>query len=175
MNVEEKEFYKNLEKGQRFQDYYSFILWHERKRTLCNFQRHDFQKLIGENLQKEEIKYDELSITSKNLFIETEERVSSHQNLKPAGIYAIDNPRSYVVGNYDNVWIFRTEQLKKFHTEEKPDEVPVKNKITGTVTAKGFLLPKKIANNLCYDKIEDLWTKWTELIPSYLAAKFLEL
>ena len=173
-SAEEQQFYKNLKKGQRFQDYYSLVLWHERKKVLCNFQSHDVQKLIGENLQKEEIKYDEVSMDSKNIFIETKERVCGHHNLKPAGIYAQDNPKTYVVGNYDVIWTFNIETLQKFHKTNKPEEKPVENKKTGVVTAKGFVLSKKKADELCYDKMANLSRRWRQFFPTHIAEKLLQ-
>nr|VFK45051.1 MAG: hypothetical protein BECKSD772F_GA0070984_12061 [Candidatus Kentron sp. SD]VFK49648.1 MAG: hypothetical protein BECKSD772E_GA0070983_12091 [Candidatus Kentron sp. SD]VFK81310.1 MAG: hypothetical protein BECKSD772D_GA0070982_13012 [Candidatus Kentron sp. SD] len=160
-----KQFKKDLTRGQRFQDYCCMLLWYMRKTPICNFQSHDFQKFFGENLQMEEFKYDEQSMMSENLFIETKERVSPHVDLHPAGIYAKDKPIKYTIGNYDEIWRFKRSKLVDLHRTGNYREIEVKNKETEVVTAKGFLLDKNKANEICEDKLENLSEKCMKYMP----------
>ena len=114
------------------------------------------QLTIGESVEGVEIKYDKKSIKSPNIYIEIAEKSNpSNRYYIPSGIYRNDNTNTYVIGNWNEVWIFDKNYLKEI----------TKNKgITETPTSQGILLCKALieTNNKCkhirFD-VDEFWLK----------------
>ena len=95
---------------------------------------------IGENKVGIEIKYDEISQTTGNLFIEVaEKRKAENPNWVLSGIMRQDNCWGYLIGNYDEAYLFLKRHLKNLQVKY-PTVSPII--INGSKTSKGFLLPK---------------------------------
>lgn len=94
---------------------------------------------IGENLEGYELKGDEESNRTDNLFIEiVERRGRTTGQFVPSGIFRYDNTKCYVQGNYNEIFIFNINTLRDLSKNRKI--ITIKRG-----TSKGFILPKKIA------------------------------
>ena len=103
------------------------------------FEGRNEQIYVGENRLGVEIKYDEKSIKSSNLYIEIEEK--SHPE-KPkyqrSGIFRRDNTFLFLIGNYDIYYVFEIDTIRELSDDYKTIEI-------ARCTSKGFLLPKEQA------------------------------
>lgn len=106
------------------------------------YRSRDAQKLWGESTLGLEVKLDEGFRKSGNLFIETEERPTTSQEWKPAGIYSIPPPWLYAIGDFFTLYLFATSFLRNAHRQNGKFR-RVENK---TETGRGFLLPIGYAN-----------------------------
>lgn len=106
------------------------------------FETKDEQCDIGENRFGLEIKYDEKSIKSKNIYIEIAEKsVPSRETYTRSGIYRVDNSWLFLIGNYDIYYVFYIDYIRKMNTERNWARVE-------TSTSQGFLMPHKQARDL---------------------------
>ena len=135
------------DKGNKFEDYVYPILCKEWGVKFTPYKTKYQQYNVGENSFGIEIKFDEKSINSPNLYIETEEKSDpSLLSFSKSGIYRKDNSWLYLIGNYDIFYIFLKKRLKDLHNSNKYDEVETK-------TSQGFLIPQAEAVNLALDVI----------------------
>lgn len=138
---------KCLEKGLLFQDFIMNLFMKELGIPISNFSSKKYQYKVGENIQGIEIKFDDRYKDTNNIYIETKEK-SNPNNLKfvISGIYRDDNSWLYVIGNYNEVFVFGKSHLVLMHKSHKYREIK-------TSTSVGFLLPKKEAEKYCLKKI----------------------
>ena len=124
--------YKNcLEAGLAFQDYVTEKLYNLGI-PLVTYSSRNYQ-LGGENKAGIEIKFDRKFRETGNFYIETAEKADpKNKNYVPSGIYRNDNTWLYIIGDYQNIYVFSKEQLKKVKDKFKQVETP---------TSRGFLLP----------------------------------
>ena len=117
------------------------------------------QWAIGENKLGVEIKYDEKSIKSPNLYIEVKEKsVPSKPTYSASGIYRVDNSWLFLIGNYDIYYVFEIDAIRRLESEGDWRRVK-------TPTSLGFLLPKTEAEKAAINfsvlkeknKTEDEW------------------
>jgi hypothetical protein len=101
------------------------------------YRSRDGQKLWGESTLGLEVKLDENFRETGNLFIETEERPTTAQGWKPAGIYSVPPPWLYGIGDFFTLYLLATSFLRIAHERSKQFR-RVENK---TQTGRGFLLP----------------------------------
>ena len=59
---------------------------------------------------------------------------SNNINFVPSGIYRNDNTWLYVIGDYENIYIFSKKQLQNAHKNKKFREVEIP-------TSRGFIIP----------------------------------
>ena len=138
------EYYKNmLEKGLEYQDYVTEVLIKELGISLSSYSSKSYQQTKGENKQGFEIKFDDRYKETGNIYIEVEEK-SDPNNLYfvKSGIYRNDNTWLYLIGNYDEIFIFSKNHLQLMHRAAN-------YRIVETKTSKGFLVPKKDAKKYC--------------------------
>lgn len=136
------------EAGMEFQDWvcmrlakYSIILQ--------NLSSKKYQYSVGENLQGFEIKFDSWCSKSGRLSIEiAEKRRASNRQWVPSGIFREDNSWLYIQGNYDILFVFPKNSLRRYFRQKKPC---VKEE-HGTVRA--FYVPFEAARIIACKTIE---------------------
>jgi ribosomal protein L37AE/L43A len=100
-----------------------------------------YQYTKGENRNGIEIKYDMKFKDSGNLYIEIAEKQNeNNENYVTSGIFRNDNSWLYVIGDYEEIFIFGKKHLQAIYKQNRYKEVE-------TPTSKGFLLPVKDAKN----------------------------
>ena len=136
-----------LQKGLEYQDFVTYVLINELGIALSSYGSIKHQYTKGENKQGFEIKFDDKYKTTNNLYIETEEK-SNKLNLYfvASGIFRNDNTWLFVIGNYEEIFIFSKKHLKLMYNSKKFRHVV-------TETSKGFLIDKEHAENYCIKKI----------------------
>lgn len=146
-----KELYQSrLPAGQKFQDHCAVQIMKNLNIPLVNLQSKEFQFEIGENLQGFEIKYDQNFVSTNNLYIETEHRVSLEQEYYKGGIFREDNSWLYCIGNYEIIYIFPKNLLVLLYNSKRYEVIE-----NNLMTSKGFLLPKSDADKYSAYKIEN--------------------
>ena len=138
-------YYKEkLEQGLTYQDFVVEKLY-EIGLPLISYSSKKYQALIGENKIGIEIKNDDKFAETGNFYIETAEKSDANNlNWIPSGICRNDNSWLYILGNYNEIYIFSKKQLILIHKTGKYREVEIP-------TSKGYLLPM--------DKAEKYWIK----------------
>ena len=155
-----KNYKECFERGDKYEDFVYPIFCKEWGVDLIPCKTPDEQINIGENSFGVEIKFDERSTTSPNLFIEHEERHEKNDNTlsdwAKSGIYRgdyyKDNSWLYLIGNYNIFYIFLKKRLKDLHSTKKYPEASGFT-ASGNETSKGFLLPQREAKTLALDII----------------------
>lgn len=142
------ENYKNmLFKGLEFQDYVTDILIKELGIALSSYNSVKYQNTKGENKQGFEIKFDDRYKETGNIYIETAEKSNENNaNYVDSGIYRNDNTWIYIIGNYEELYIFSKKHLILMHKTNDHKEITTK-------TSKGFLIKKEFAEKYCTKKI----------------------
>lgn len=143
-----KDYYNEcLEKGLEYQDFVTTVLMNEIGIALSSLSSKKFQYSIGENLQGIEIKFDDMYSKTGNLYIEVKEKANP-KNIEyvNSGIYRNDNSWLYLIGNYNEIFIFGKSHLKLMYETSKYKEVK-------KPTSIGFLLNKHDAEKYCLKKI----------------------
>ena len=142
------ENYKNmLLKGLEFQDFVTDILIKELGIALSTYSSIRYQNKKGENKQGFEIKFDDKYKDTGNIYIETAEKSNENNiNYVDSGIYRSDNTWIYIIGNYQELYIFSKSHLVLMHKSKIYIEKTTK-------TSKGFLIPQKDAEKYCTKKI----------------------
>jgi len=115
---------------------------------LSSLSSRKYQYSVGENLQGIEIKFDDKYNKTGNLYIEVKEK-SNPKNINyiNSGIYRNDNSWIYLIGNYEEIFIFGKSHLKLIY--EKGKNIKIKKP-----TSIGFLLKKEDAEKYCIKKIK---------------------
>ena len=110
----------------------------------------------GESAQGIEIKFDDQSGHTPNLFIEYEEKTNkNNREYVPSGIMRKDNSWLYLIGNYIEAFLFSKEQLRRIYLERHLYERRgIRVAASGTATSHGILLPKEYAvrSGLCLNR-----------------------
>jgi hypothetical protein len=137
-----------LEKGLQYQDFVTDVLISELGISLSTYNSKKYQYTKGENKQGFEIKFDDKYKETGNIYIEVAEK-SNPENLQyvKSGIYRNDNTWLYLIGNYNEIFIFSKKHLKLMHNKKKYKEVK-------TLTSQGFLIPKDDCLKYCVYKIK---------------------
>lgn len=143
MNIEYKKKYKE---GVVYQDFVTEVFF-KMGLFFVNYTSEKYQFEFGENSAGFEIKLDNNFRQTGNLYIEIAEKSdANNKEYIPSGIYG--KSWIYIIGDYQTIYIFSTEQLKKMHKYKKYEyrKIP---------TSKGFLLPiEKAEKFLVIKKIE---------------------
>jgi hypothetical protein len=126
-----------IESGCCFQDFISDLILRETGIPLANYSSRLYQLTVGESRQGFEIKHDEKYATSGNLYIEIAEKARPRAgDYVPSGIFRSDNTWQYIIGDYDEVFIFQQSFLRVLATSGRYPIIENRTK-----TSKGFLLP----------------------------------
>jgi hypothetical protein len=136
------EYYESkLKSGEQYQDFVHELFIQYLRIELTFYTTKLDQYKIGENEQGIEIKFDDRLKETGNLYIEYAEKSHpSKTEYFPSGISRDDNSWLYVIGNYEDVFIFGKRQLYGVKDAFKHVVTP---------TSKGYLIPKKEALKLC--------------------------
>jgi len=136
------EYYKTkLEEALQYQDFVMEVLMKEHGLIISCFSSKKYQYAKGESLQGFEIKHDQKLETTGNLYIETQERTSIHNDYVASGIYRNDNSWIYIIGNYHKIFIFGKRHLRTVFERGILNGIPIEEKEIGRHTSKGFLVP----------------------------------
>lgn len=137
------EYYR--EKMQAGLEYQDFIADQLRKATPCiilgaySSTKYQFEK--GESASGIEIKHDMLLKETGNLYIEVAEKSEEKvPDYSPSGIMRNDNTWLYLVGDYEQAFLFSKEQLKMVYADKKGWRARG-IKLVQTPTSIGFLYP----------------------------------
>jgi len=134
-----KEFQKFVEKLFK-----EILLW-----DITCYKTRGEQFEIGENKAGVEIKWDEITETSKNVYIEYAEKARIRGGLYAfGGILKNDNSWLYVVGDKTRIFVFDINILRCIYKENRKKKKYswIENR---TKTSLGFLMPKKDARKIC--------------------------
>lgn len=139
MTKEMTEYYKKkLEEGMWYQDFVQKKLY-KLGLSIVSYSSKKYQHLHGENLAGIEIKYDQKTKETNNIYIEIAEKTHpENKEFIPSGIYA--NPKTwlYLIGDKSEIFIFAKKFLIVWHRKELFKEVKIS-------TSKGFLIPAQQA------------------------------
>ena len=97
----------------------------------------------GETEEGFEIKFDNVSISSGNLYIEyMEKKHRTDRCYVNSGILKSDNSKYWIIGNYNFVFIIKKQVLFDLYFEGNLKKVE-------TPTSRGYLLPIEKARSIC--------------------------
>jgi hypothetical protein len=133
------EFEERLQEGKEYEDYVATLMLKKHGIVIQVYTSHKYQKQ-AESIQNFEIKNDKLHKNTGRLFIEVQE---GNRQL-------LDESIIFIVGDYEDIYIFATKHLKQFMSDKKP------NVITTRDNVKGFLLEPKDIERLCISKVKGL-------------------
>lgn len=139
------EYYKEmLGKGLHFQDFVVEELY-KIGLPIISYSSKEYQTMIGENKAGLEIKLDNNYKKTGNLYIEIAEKTkAANPDYIPSGIYRSDNTWLYLIGNYEEIYIYAKKFLIQLHKCGKYREIEITRG-----TSMGYLLPKKDAIKYC--------------------------
>lgn len=132
----------NLEAAREFEDFVQDVLM-DRAIFVHVYRSRNYQIRQGESRAGIEIKLDRKCRSTKNLFIETEERHNSIVPFKPAGIYG-KACLLLAIGDFHGFWICSARLLKGLHEQMRDGQPRFRRR--ETATAKGFLVPLEFAD-----------------------------
>lgn len=118
---------------------------------IVSYSSKKYQCLVGENKPGFEIKFDRRFRDTGNFYIETAEKSNPNRSeFVKSGIYRDDNTWLYIIGDYEDIFIFSKKQLKTLHEHGnlhiKKRQIATSQGFTMPVEyAKKFLLIKHIA------------------------------
>lgn len=131
-----KYYAEKLNLGLEFQDFI-FDKLYEIGLPLISYSSKKYQVEKGENKAGFEIKYDMMFRKTGNFWIEVAEK-SNPNNPKwiPSGIHRDDNAWLYIIGDYEEIYIFAKQHLLLIESQYEIFENKMK-------TSRGFKLPVK--------------------------------
>jgi hypothetical protein len=137
----------NLTQAKEFEDFASDAMAHSLLVLPVVYRSAEFQQRYGESLSRIEFKLDQKFMDTGNLYIETAESWAEYVEKKPAGIYHHTSPWLYVIGDFQQFWIFATRCLQRQFESKK-------YRCVETPTSDGFLLPLHVADVIRAEKWE---------------------
>ena len=145
------EYYRQkLEEGEQYQDFVTEKLY-EIGIPIISYSSKRYQHIVGENKCGFEIKFDNNTKKTGNLYIEIAEKSNElNKEFISSGIYRNDNTWLYIIGNYEKIYIFSKKHLRKIFEDVK--RIAFLRRIE-TKTSRGFLLPAKYAEEILCIKI----------------------
>ena len=152
------EYNRKLAMGNRFEEYVYPHLYDTWGVLIESCKTYEEQCDVGENYFGIEIKYDDMSKRTTNIYIETAEKSDeSKPDFSNSGIHRVDNSWLFLNGTETKFYIFLIKELRIL--EQTEDWIT-----TGNPTSKGFLIPKKDADMLA----------WKIIVPNYKDHKKIE-
>lgn len=142
-------YYKEkFEQGLEYQDFVAVELIEQLGIPLSFFGSKKYQYNKGENKQGIEIKFDNNLEVTGNLFIEFAEKSNAdNSEFIPSGILRKDNTWLYLIGNYNEIFIFDIKTLRRMYVSKKHKEVEIP-------TSKGFLLKRETAEEWAINTLQ---------------------
>ncbi len=149
MSPEEYKKYskKTRADGKRFEKFIEKLF-----NKFFNWEIHCYQSKqkqynIGENRAGVEIKYDERSLDTKNVYIEYEEKAKQRKgSYVKSGILRKDNSWLFVIGHQDGlIFCFSIKLLLRLYKRNKKTK---KYELKKTPTSKSFLIPIEDAKRM---------------------------
>ena len=127
-----------------FQDFVCTLLARQHI-VLQNLASKKYQYEVGENLQGFEIKLDQTCSRSLRLSIEVAEKADgTSQKWAESGILRDDNTWLYIQGNYQVIFVFAKNHLRRYLGQKAPPIVEW-GKDPSKPTVKRFFLPFVVA------------------------------
>lgn len=142
---------EKYELALQYQDWVCDILLKECGIFVGQYSSRKYQFEKGESQAGYEIKHDMLMATTRNMFIEVaEKRKATNSIWVPSGIFREDNSWMYVIGDYNEIFIFSKQQLRRIISSEKLREKHhMEYKEIRRGTSQGYTYPIEVA--LQYD------------------------
>lgn len=133
---------EQYEEAMKYQDFVVHELYKAGIVVVLNSSMH-YQYNEGESLSGVEIKQDCKFKETGNLYIETAEKTDEkNRNYVESGVFRGDNAWLFVIGDYENIYVFDVKMLKRINGWEA-------TRHKETPTSQGFLVPKKWADEYC--------------------------
>lgn len=156
---EYKSYEENKMLGGDYEDFIRSVLKERYNYTLHPYTTEEGQYKYGENKEGIEIKNDLIMERTRRIWIEVAEKTNK-DNLEfvPSGIYRGDNSRRYLIGNYQEIYIFKIEVLRQAY--QNGDYYMLK----ANPTSKGFLLTIEQAERLAGTVIYPTQADWEQFL-----------
>ena len=143
-----KYYLQKLEDGKKYEEFIKQQLYIKKQLTLNLCHNKEQQINIGENLEGIEIKFDNKKNIYKNIYIELQEKTNeNNMNWVNSGILRKDNTHSWIIGDYQEAFIFWKFHLKQLYE----NNLYLKEVITKT--SRGFLLNTEMQNKYSLNKL----------------------
>jgi DNA-binding protein H-NS len=128
-----------LEEGKEFEKYVKKQLQEKKQLHLDIIEDEVNQYTIGETIQGYEIKYDKKYKDTGNLYIEIKEKTNpNNAKFVLSGIFRQDNTHTWIIGNYDEVYMFKKDTLIEIYNKQEYV------RYVKTLTSHGVLLNKAL-------------------------------
>lgn len=135
-----KAYQESLELGKQFEEYcYRWIEVYKRTK-ISRCEGKETQVQVGENYFGIEFKLDQRFRQTQRLYIELKERSSPFLGFTPSGIYRKDNTFIYAIGDWETLYLFDKNRLRKVHEWAKRTNPPG-HLFRETPTSVGWCLP----------------------------------
>ena len=129
-----KYYKEKLDQGLMYQDFVVEKLY-DHGLPIISYSSKKYQIMIGENKAGLEIKNDDKFRNTGNFYIEIAEKSNPQKpHYVMSGIYRNDNTWLYLIGDYQDIYIFGKKHLIQMHQTGLYRKVEIP-------TSKGFLLP----------------------------------
>ena len=126
------------EQSKEFQDFLVDLLWEQLGIALCCYSSRKWQYKTGESRNGIEVKFDGRLFETGNLYIEYAEKATLRPgDFAKAGVNRHDNAWLYVIGNYQEVYVFSKKLLADLKGSGTYQHVAAH-----TGTSQGYLLPR---------------------------------
>ena len=136
-----EQYRESMKKGLEYQDFVSDRLLRNFGIVVGTYTSKKYQQERGESASGIEIKFDDKLATTGNIYIETAEKSDpENEEYYPSGIYRKDSTWLYLIGNYEEAFLFSKEQLQII--QMRRDLWGKRGiKYVETKTSQGFLYP----------------------------------
>lgn len=126
-----------VEKAIEYEDYV-FDLLRQNGLTATRYVSKKWQWKVGECSAGIEVKFDDRLEETGNIYIEIAEKAYPEEarHYCPSGIYRNDNSWLYIIGNYEEVYVFAKNTLQLLHSTHRYKDVE-------TPTSRAFLLNRE--------------------------------
>lgn len=152
---------RDLQRGLEYQDY----VFDQLRRMdgmpvfLGAYSSVKYQCGKGESPSGLEVKYDAKFRETGRLFIETAEKSYSYQSsFKPSGVMSEDNSWLYLIGDYEEAYIFAKNLLRAFCVDTNTNI-----KFKETPTSQGYVFPLEYVESKCLCAKHIVFQKGDEL------------
>lgn len=142
------QYYKEkLELGLQYQDFVADILRIEAGIFIGAYSSKKYQCEKGESQCGAEIKYDAVLEKTRNIYLEVAEKSkATNDNWIPSGICRDDNSWLYIIGDYNEIFIFCKHQLRNLvENKERRIQHKMTYKEPPIGTSKGYVYPVEMA------------------------------
>lgn len=140
---------KQLAAGKEYEKFIKEKLLEKRGIRLDIIDDVEGQYNIGETKQGYEIKLDKKYKETGNLYIEYKEKSNAkNTTFVPSGIFRQDNTHTWIIGDYNNAFMFKKDELVDIYNKK------IAYRYVQINTSKGILLDKKLIEKYSIDHIK---------------------